>query len=203
MPKTMQNIAAALSTAPMIRFSPNKPTPASSSTKAAKIQKNRSIVATDNAPAEDCSYHFVERFTIARCSFRSRRTRRGRCPSSVKVLKARSSISRVIGIADPCDVPAVSDEARGDITAISQRRVALDGDVVVVADPTHDDSLTAILATSAASSPSRSETSLRASIFFVRGGLLPEAPPQENPISENHLEKRSHFHPRDTAEAKP
>ena len=94
MPKTMQNIAAAVSAAPIIRFSPNKLTPASSSTMAAKIQKNRSIVATDNAPAEDCSYHFVERFTIARCSFRSRRTRRGRCPSSVKVLKDRSSISR-------------------------------------------------------------------------------------------------------------
>ena len=41
----------------------------------------------------------------------------------------------IVGVAHPCDVPAVADEAGGDVVAVGQRRVALDGDVVVVVDP--------------------------------------------------------------------
>ena len=42
---------------------------------------------------------------------------------------------QIVGIADTRDVPAVADEPRGDVIAVSQRRVALDGDVIVVVDP--------------------------------------------------------------------
>ena len=42
---------------------------------------------------------------------------------------------QVVGVADARDVPAVADEARGHVLAERQRRVALDGDVVVVVDP--------------------------------------------------------------------
>src|SRR3954447_18133587 len=43
---------------------------------------------------------------------------------------------QVVGIAHPRDVPAVADESRGDVVATRQRGVALDGDLVVVVDPT-------------------------------------------------------------------
>ena len=42
---------------------------------------------------------------------------------------------QVVGVADARDVPAVPDEARGHVIAERQRRIALDGDVVVVVDP--------------------------------------------------------------------
>src|ERR1700737_808411 len=41
----------------------------------------------------------------------------------------------IIGVADAGDVPAVGDEAGGNILAESQSRVALDGDLVVVINP--------------------------------------------------------------------
>src|SRR5262249_25024984 len=42
----------------------------------------------------------------------------------------------IIGVADARDVPPEPDEARGHIIAVRQRRVALDGYVIVVVDPT-------------------------------------------------------------------
>src|SRR5262249_10844370 len=43
--------------------------------------------------------------------------------------------AEVVGIPDAGDIPAVADEARGYVIGESQRRTALDGDVVVVVDP--------------------------------------------------------------------
>src|SRR4030095_15123293 len=43
---------------------------------------------------------------------------------------------QVVGVADARDFPAVTDEACGHVIAERQRRIALDGDVVVVVDPT-------------------------------------------------------------------
>src|SRR5262245_10481956 len=42
----------------------------------------------------------------------------------------------IIGVADARDVPPEPDDARGHIIAVRQRRVALDGYVIVVVDPT-------------------------------------------------------------------
>ena len=49
--------------------------------------------------------------------------------------KSASEHFLIVGVADARDVPAVADEARGDILAECQRGVAFDGDVVVVVDP--------------------------------------------------------------------
>ena len=43
---------------------------------------------------------------------------------------------QVVGIAHTRDIPAVTDEARGHVVAESERRVPLDGDLIVVVDPT-------------------------------------------------------------------
>src|SRR5262249_35699174 len=56
----------------------------------------------------------------------------------VRVLESPESSRQhllIIGIADAGDVPAVADEAGGDVVGESQCRVPFDGDVVVVVDP--------------------------------------------------------------------
>ena len=69
----------------------------------------------------DMAVHDDEGWSIARALERPERT--------LKHLQ-------VVGVADARDVPAVPDEARGHVIAERQRRIALDGDVVVVVDPT-------------------------------------------------------------------
>ncbi len=41
----------------------------------------------------------------------------------------------VIGVTNACDVPSVPHESSGDVIAVGERRVAFNGDVVVVVDP--------------------------------------------------------------------
>ena len=51
-------------------------------------------------------------------------------------LKSALKHLQIVGVADPRDVPAVPDETRRHVIAVRQSRVSLDGDVVVVVDPT-------------------------------------------------------------------
>src|SRR6516225_5520397 len=60
----------------------------------------------------------------------------GRSLVFLNVLNARSKHLQVVSIANARHVPAESDEARRHIIAVRERRVSLDGYVVVIVDPT-------------------------------------------------------------------
>ncbi len=80
---------------------------------------------------------------------RARVLLRGRAPADVAVdddqgravvlllerLEGSGQHLEVVRVTDPGDVPAVGDEARGDVLGEGERRVALDRDLVVVVDP--------------------------------------------------------------------
>ncbi len=56
-------------------------------------------------------------------------------PLALELVEGTIEQLEVVGVADPGDVPAVGEEARRDIVAEGQIRVALDGDPVAVVDP--------------------------------------------------------------------
>ena len=59
----------------------------------------------------------------------------GRVGLALERLERAAEHLAVVGVADARDVPAVADEARGDVLGERQARAALDRDVVVVVDP--------------------------------------------------------------------